>query len=575
MEKQDQIISFIKEEQILDEETLQTIIEQQQKTGQSLINIIKKEHLLNEGELVRIVASANKIEFVNLSPEMVEPMVAHLLSSETANKYNVIPIRKEDNHLLVAMSSPLNLFVRDQVEMKTGYSVIPIAATPNAIRQAINYHFNVKNVTQQAIVSMRLQQEANKKTKGTGDGFLENMLIEAEKAKIASAPITKLVSSIIDGAIDSQASDIHIEPQEPDMRIRYRIDGILHDTIKIPSSAQLEVISRIKLKSEMDISERRAPQDGHMTVERNGKDYDLRVSSLPALGGEKIVIRILDKNVERWSLDSIVSSPEDNKKFKDLATNPYGMILLTGPTGSGKTTTLYSMLQMLNTPERNIVTVEDPIEYRLEGITQLQIKPIAGITFASALRSIVRQDPDIILVGEIRDTETAEIAISAALTGHLVLSTLHTNDAAGAISRLINLGIPPFLVASALLGTVAQRLMRVSCTKCKETYQASEEELKYLSVDESYHDRQIELSRGTGCNSCYQTGYHGRKSIYEIISISREINKLIIEQPGDEAIKQQALKEGMRTLYQNAINEVINGSTTSEELLRVVDVRLH
>ena len=572
MEKQDPTISFIKQENILDEETLQAAIEQQQKTGQSLINIIKKENLLDEDQLIQIVAAANKIEFINLSPEMVEPMVAHLLSSETANKYNVIPIKKKDNCLLVAMSSPLNLFIRDQVEMKTGYSVIPLAATPNAIRLAINYHFNVKNVTKQAIVSMRLKQES-KKAKGAGEGFLENMLVEAEKAKLASAPITKLVSSIIDGAIDSQASDIHIEPQEPDMRIRYRIDGILHDTISIPSSAQLEVISRIKLKAEMDISERRAPQDGHMTVERNEKEYDLRVSSLPALGGEKIVIRILDKNVDRWSLDSIVASPEDNKKFRQLATNPYGMILLTGPTGSGKTTTLYSMLQMLNTSERNIVTIEDPIEYRLGGITQLQIKPVAGITFASALRSIVRQDPDIILVGEIRDPETAEIAISAALTGHLVLSTLHTNDAAGAISRLINLGIPPFLVASALLGSVAQRLMRVSCNKCKETHMASEEELEYLSADESHHGQEIELSRGTGCNTCYQTGYHGRKSIYEIISVSREIKKLITEQNGDEAIKEQATKEGMKSLYKNAVENVLNGLTTAEELIRVVDVR--
>jgi len=565
MEKQDPVISFIVENKILDERALQGAVDQQQKTGQSLLSVLKNENLIDEDQFTRIVATANKIEFINLSPEQVDPMVAHLVSYDTANQHSVIPVRKEDNHLVVAMSSPLNLFVRDQIEMKTGYKVVPVAATPSAIRQAIHYHFNVANVTKQAIVSMRLKEDFDKGS--------QHSKAEQRAVKVSNAPIAKLVSSIITGAIDARASDIHIEPQSSDLRVRYRIDGTLRPTIDVPASAQLEVVSHIKIMAEMDISERRVPQDGHMITRHNGKEYDLRVSSLPAMGGEKIVIRILDKDMNKWSIDEIVTSPDDNQKFRTLLKNPYGMLLLTGPTGCGKTTTLYSILQLLNTPERNIVTVEDPVEYRLDGITQVQVKPVAGRTFASALRSIVRQDPDIILIGEIRDYETAEIAVSAALTGHLVLSTLHTNDAAGAISRLINLGIPPFLVASALLGTVAQRLIRVTCSKCKQVYQPSEGELKCL-LGKSFQDRKIELYQGVGCNSCFKTGYHGRKSIYEILCVSSEIRRMVVVGSDDDTIKQMAINEGMKTLHKSAVEEVINGVTTPEEIMRVVEMRM-
>ena len=561
MDGQDPIISFLTEEKILDEKTLRAAVEQHQQTGQSLISILKKENLLDDDQLTRIIAATSRIEFVNLSPEMVDPMVAHLVSYEIANCHNVIPVKKEDNNLLVAMSSPLNLSVRDQIEMRTGYKVIPLAATPGAIRQAIHYHFDVTSVTKQAIVSMRLKDRSGKKSRQEET--------ETKSARVADAPITKLVSSIINGAIDARASDIHIEPQASDVKVRYRIDGTLRPAIDVPMSAHLEVVSHIKIMADMDISERRVSQDGHMITRHDGKEYDLRVSTLPAVGGEKIVIRVLDNDVDKWLLDEIVNSPDDNRKFRTLLENPYGMLLLTGPTGCGKTTTLYSILQLLNTPERNIVTVEDPVEYRLDGITQVQVKPLAGRTFASALRSIVRQDPDIILIGEIRDLETAEIAVSAALTGHLVLSTLHTNDAAGAISRLINLGIPPFLVVSALLGTVAQRLLRITCPGCRQPYKPSEDEFKSL-FDKS---QRVELYRGAGCSSCFQTGYHGRKSIYEILSISPEIRKIVAHGGSDDAIKQQAIKEGMKTLCKSAREEVLNGVTTLEEIMRVVDVR--
>ena len=566
MQKQERIISYILEQNILDEETLQKALKEQETSGQSLISILKKNNFVDEEQLIRIIAAGHQIEFVNLSPDMINPIAAHMVTYEMANQYNIIPVKKEGNKLLVAMSSPLNLAVRDEIEMRTGLKVVPLAATQNAIKQAITYHFNVQNVTRQAIASMRLTTDSNKDESREAEP-------ENKSPQVTNAPITKLVSSIISSAIDAGASDIHIEPQQPDMRVRYRIDGILHDAINVPSSAQLEVVSHIKVTADMDISEQRIPQDGHMIVQHDGREYDMRVSSLPGVGGEKIVIRILDKDAIKWSLDAVVPSPDDNRKFRELASNPYGMLLLTGPTGSGKTTTLYSVLQLLNTPERNIVTIEDPVEYRLDGITQLQVKPIAGITFASALRSIVRQDPDIILVGEIRDFETAEIAISAAQTGHLVLSTLHTNDAAGAISRLINLGVAPFLVASALLGAVAQRLIRNSCPKCRQVYQPSQDDMNRL-FGESHGDKKIEFYEGTGCNHCHNTGYHGRKGIFEILPISPTIRKMITDRSSDDVIRQQAIKEGMKTLHRSAANEVLAGVTTIDEIMRVINVRI-
>ena len=564
MQKQDPAISYILQENILDEKTLQKVLEQKKTSDQSLISILKKDNLVDEDQLTRIIAAGNKIEFVNLSPDMVYPIAAHMISYEIANQHNVIPVKKEGNNLLVAMSEPWNLVVRDQIGMRTGCKVVPLAATPNAIKHAIKYHFNVRNITRQAIASMRLKDGADKSK-------LRDAEDKSKSSRVKDDPITKLVSSIINGAIDTGASDIHIEPQEPDMRVRYRVDGLLRDAIDVPSSAQREVVSHIKVTADLDISERRAPQDGHIAHEHDGRDYDLRVSSLPSVSGEKIVIRILDQSTNRWSLDEIVTSPDDNQKFRSLIKNPYGMLLLTGPTGSGKTTTLYSILQLLNTVERNIVTVEDPVEYRLDGITQVQVQPLAGLTFASVLRNILRQDPDVILVGEIRDIETAEIAVSAALTGHLVLSTLHTNDAAGAISRLITLGIPSFLVASALLGTASQRLVRTICPKCKQSYTPSSEQLEQLLVS-SDRSKNVQLHRGQGCNYCYNSGCRGRKAIYEILCVSPEIRRIILDAGSDNAIAQQAIKEGMNTLCKSGIEEVLNGSTTFEELLRFVDM---
>lgn len=566
MKKQDAIISYIQKENIVDEKTLQKIVSEHQSSGKNIITILKESNLVDENQLTRIVAAGNKIEFINLSPDMVDPMAARIVTHEMASRHNIIPVEQKGDQLFVAMSSPLDLAVRDQLEVKTGSKVVPLAATPDAIQQAIRYHFNVKNVTRQTIASMRLKQDST-------EGEQSDVEIKDQSSRVANDPVTKLVSSIIAGAIDSKASDVHIEPQEPDMRVRYRVDGILRDAIDVPSSAQNEVISHIKIQAEMDISEKRIPQDGHIAIKHDGREYDLRVSSLPAVGGEKIVIRVLDKSTSKWSLDKVVTSPEDNRKFRKLIQNAYGMILLTGPTGSGKTSTLYSLLQLLNKPEKNIVTVEDPVEYRLRGITQVQVRIAEGRTFSSALRSILRQDPDIILIGEIRDLETAEIAVSAALTGHLVLSTLHTNDAAGAISRLVNIGIPPFLVASSLLGTVAQRLIRTTCPNCREAYSPSPEEIAQMFGSEGSKE-DIQLYRTTGCSDCFNMGYLGRKAIYEILSVSQKTRKLIVNGGSDDAIKHQAIEEGMRTLHKAGIEQALKGETTLEELLRVIDMRI-
>jgi type II secretory ATPase GspE/PulE/Tfp pilus assembly ATPase PilB-like protein len=356
------------------------------------------------------------------------------------------------------------------------------------------------------------------------------------------------------------------------MRVRYRVDGILIEALNIPAAAQKEVISHIKILANMDISERRLPQDGHIVIEHNSKMYDLRVSSLPATGGEKIVIRVLDTTAELLGLERIVSDPADLKKFELLISNPYGLILLTGPTGSGKTTTLYSMIHALNSPTRNVVTVEDPVEYRLDGITQVQVKADTGMSFASSLRSILRQDPDVILIGEIRDNETAEIAISAAQTGHLVLSTLHTNDATGAISRLVSLGIPAYQAASSLLGTVAQRLVRNICPKCAEAYDADSEEIE-LVLGTSEQNSHLKLHRGAGCNFCHDTGYHGRTGVYEILEMTTKMRSKVIAGESDDQIKEEAIAGGMKTLKSQGLSRILKGSTTIDEVLRVIDMR--
>ncbi len=561
MDNQDSIIAFVEQEEMLSKQSLDEIKQEHLKTGHGILSILKSDDYLTEDQILKVVAACHGIEYIDLDADAIEQVVAHLVSFELADRHTLIPLRVDGSQLYVAMTSPMNLMVRDQIELITGYEVMPVAATVDAIRLAIQCHFDVANETKQDIVSMRLKEGQEGEQ---GDDH-ELMLGDV------SNPITKLVTSIVRGAIDSEASDIHIEPQETGTRVRYRVDGMLQNALNVPASVQSEVTSNIKIKAGMDISEKRVPQDGHISVSHVGRNYDLRVSSLPSVGGEKLVIRVLDKDAQKWNLDAVVDDEVSNKKLRKLVSNPYGMLLVTGPTGSGKTTTLYSLLQLVSTPKRNVITVEDPVEYRLEGATQVQTRPVAGLTFASALKSILRQDPDVILIGEIRDLETAEIAVSAALTGHLVLSTLHTNDAAGAISRLINIGVPPFMVGSALIGTVAQRLVRKNCPKCASSYVPDQEEISLLFGQET-PKTVPELYRSTGCSDCYQTGYKGRKSIYEILDVSPKIKRLIMDGANDDEIKRLAVSEGMSTLAQSAITDVLNGCTSLKEVERTVDI---
>jgi type IV pilus assembly protein PilB len=561
MASENSVISYLLQENILAETELNELVESCDESGRSLIGVLKNRDLIDPQQLTRVTALSNNIEFIDLTSDMIDQMAVRLVPFDMARQHNLIPVRIEKDTLLVAMSSPMNLSVRDAIATKTGYKVIPLAATVDAIKQAAAFQFNVESVTKQDIVAMRLKDSS-------GEGI---KIKKVHSAKATDAPIVRLVDSIITGAIDARSSDIHIEPHDPDMRVRYRVDGILIEALNIPSSAHLEVISHIKILAEMDISERRIPQDGHICFEHNEKEYDLRVSTLPATGGEKVVLRVLDTTAGLVGIKQIAGTEENNKALCSLIENPYGMVLLTGPTGSGKTTTLYSMIQALNILDRNIVTIEDPVEYRVNGITQIQVKPSIGMTFASGLKSILRQDPDVILVGEIRDNETAEIAVSAALTGHLVLSTLHTNDAVGALSRLVSLGVPAFQVASSLLGAVAQRLVRKTCPSCKTSYSPSQEELENFTADE--RQNKITLYKSEGCPQCRNSGYAGRQGVYEILNVTSDIRSLISEGASDDQMQEKAIAQGMNTLRTEGLRQALEGTTTLDELIRVIDMR--
>ncbi len=554
------VLDALRQRHFLSEEQIQEVLTEQEKTGESLFHLLRQKDWLNEDDLTELAAVCSGIEFIHLTPEMVDSSALKLVPPETARRYGLIPLRIQSGKLVVAMSSPLNLSVRQMIAARTGYEVRPVAAGSEAIRQAIQKHYNVENLTRQDIVSMRLKHKPAEEKKHTP---------ARQAVRSADAPVVRLVESILTGAIDSRASDIHLEPQQPDMKVRYRIDGLLQNALEVPSSVQRQVVSHIKILANMDISEQRLPQDGHIALEQQGKLYDLRVSSLPAVGGEKIVIRILDSQTGLRRLEELVNESSDLEKFRSLLSNPYGMILLTGPTGSGKTTTLYSMIQQLNRPEHNIVTVEDPVEYQIAGITQVQVKPDIRLTFASVLRSILRQDPDIILIGEIRDEETAEIAVSAAQTGHLVLSTLHTNTAVGVIPRFLNLGVAAHQLAGALLGVITQRLVRTICPRCRHSYKPETEEMRMFADA----DAPTVLYRGTGCGDCRRTGYLGRAAVYEILMMTPSIRRLIVSGASEDELKEQAIQEGMKTLKMQGLSAVRQGRTTLEEVLRVINMR--
>lgn len=532
----------------------------QKKQGGRLLKLLTDKGYVTEQDMVISMGRCLDTPPVNLSKLRVPEDILELVLKEMARAYKLSPIGKLGNKLFVAMADPLNVLALDDLRQRTKLEIVPMITTERAVMEALSgvgsASAAMDKVLQEASEGAEIEEVKDQKQ----DIDLDRMAVESE-----DAPVVKIVNLILVQALKEKASDIHIEPFEKQIKLRYRIDGNLVEATPPPKALQLPIASRIKILAGLDIAERRLPQDGRFRIRVSGKEVDLRISLLPTVYGEKIVIRILDKGALSGSIDTLGMDEYTLGTFKKAIDAPHGMILVTGPTGSGKTTTLYSVLSELNNPEYNIVTVEDPVEYQLAGINQVAVKADIGLGFAESLRSILRQDPDIVMIGEIRDNETADIAVKAALTGHQVLSTLHTNDAAGAISRLDDMGIEPFLIASSCILTCAQRLVRRICPNCKEELPAEQELLDKLEIEVAG----TTFFHGVGCDRCKRRGYQGRAAIIEVLPISETIRRLIIKRASAAVIKNQAITEGMKTLRHVGIDKAREGVTTLEEVLRV------
>ena len=555
--KTKQLGQILLEQGLLTQEQLDHALEEHRKTPRSLGRTLIDLGYIRERDLVRALAEQVGLEFVDLSETRIDPMVASLLPEPLCRRYRALPIGERDGKLLVAMSDPANVYALDDIRTLTGRDVQPVVATANDIEQAIQ-KFSAMGEQVEALAS-----EAAEKLEEETD-------LTGVEAAVEDAPIVKLVNAIMTQAVADRASDVHIEPTEKDVRVRFRVDGVLHEVMHSPKNIQNGLISRLKVMADLNIAEKRVPQDGRMSMRVSGKQLDLRLATLPTVYGEKVVIRILDKSNALLQLSDLGFQEEAFRRFERSFRKPYGAILVTGPTGSGKSTTLYATLNIVNSPDRNIITVEDPVEYRLPGVNQIQINPKAGLTFASALRSILRADPDIILIGEIRDRETAMIAVESALTGHLVLSSLHTNDAPSAITRLTEMEVETFLVASAVDCVVAQRLARRLCDKCKEPYVPDPQELREAGFTEEQMGQIHHLYRAVGCEACSRTGYRGRFGLYEVMPMTEEIERLTVERASSEAIRAVALEQGMIDLRADGLMKAMRGLTSIEEIARVV-----
>lgn len=537
---------------LVSQEQLEAALEGQKASGKQLGRILVDMGVISENQLAEVLAKQKNLPLVNLAEYDINLAAATSIQEQVARRHRVIPINYDDGKLVLAMANPLDVHAIDDVRVLTHRQVVPVVSTESDIVNAINRY--LRGSVEQAVRTVTAEAEEEAREEEVPEEELE-------------APVVKIVDSIVSEAVAREASDVHIEPQEKDFRVRYRIDGVLHEIMTMPKSIQAGIVSRFKIMSNMDIAEHRIPQDGRCSLVIDGKGVDFRLASLPSVYGENMTIRILDTARALFKLEELGFMPQTLEKYKKSYTKPYGTILVTGPTGSGKSTTLYATLNVLNSPEKKIITVEDPVEYRLPGIIQIQINPRAGLTFARGLRSIVRSDPDIIMVGEIRDLETAKIAIESALTGHLVLSTLHTNDAPSALTRLVEMGLESFLVTSAVDCVLAQRLARKLCAYCKEPYSPPGEVLAEAGIP--YEDG-ITLYRAKGCSRCFNTGYKGRIGVYEVMLMSENIEMLCIERRSSDEIKAAAIREGMKTLREDGLEKVKQGITSLEEMMRVV-----
>jgi type IV pilus assembly protein PilB len=543
--------------QKISSEQLSAALDVQKSTGKRLGEVLVTEGFIAQEDIIKLLETQLGIPKIDMKKFVVDAKSVKLVPENLARKHELMAVQNDGVFITVAMSDPLNYFAIDDVKMASGMDVKTVIATRDDILASIERYYGGR-AAERAVEDFKKEYR-----------ILEKEAEIINESDISSAPTVRLVNSIIEQAARIGASDIHIEAFEKEVRVRFRVDGVLQEMMRMSKQTLPAIVTRIKILSEMNIAEKRLPQDGRIETQVDGKDIDLRISTLPTIYGEKVVIRLLNKSAFLYSKEELGLSGEDINKFNRIVSNPYGIILVTGPTGSGKSTTLYSILTELNDTKKNIITVEDPVEYTIAGINQVQVNVKAGLTFANGLRSILRQDPNIIMIGEIRDNETAEIAVRSSLTGHLVLSTLHTNDAPGAVTRLVDMGVEPFLVSSSLVGVIAQRLVRKICSSCKEEYTADEWEKRLLMYNYNMDER-LALHRGKGCQYCGGSGYKGRIAIFEIMSITKKHRLLIDKRATTDELREYSVREdGMTTLRQNAMKLVLDGVTSVEELLRV------
>jgi type IV pilus assembly protein PilB len=565
---------FLKEE-LVSPDQLQEALEEQKRTGDRLSDVLLTMGYIDEYQLAAHLSKQYGVPAINLDNFDIDLEALKYVSRESAIKYNLIPINHANSTLVIAMSDPSNIFAIDEVKFATGQNIEVVVATERAIEKSIYDYYGSEREWEQRRRNEETYKDVDKLIGELKDYSVEikaDADINVKELERASgdAPVIRLVNHLLLDALKRGASDIHIEPYSKDYRIRYRIDGVLYDIIRPPTKLRNAVSSRIKVMANLDIAERRLPQDGRIRI-RFGKNrnVEFRVSVIPTLFGEKVVMRILDQESLQLDLTKLGYDEDQLNEFRQSIFKPFGMVLITGPTGSGKTTTLYSSLMELNSPEVNISTAEDPVEYSLPGVNQVQVNDDIGLTFASCLRSFLRQDPDVILVGEIRDYETAEIAIKSALTGHLVLSTLHTNDAPSSITRLLNMGVEPFLVTASLNAVVAQRLVRKVCKDCRIEYEVSPQILIDLGVPpKEASDCKVFKKSDNGCKKCLGTGYQGRLAVYEVMAISEDLKEFILSGASAYEIKREAIRQKMKTLRQSALNKLKQGVTTIEEVIR-------
>jgi type IV pilus assembly protein PilB len=567
-------------ENIVTEDQLSQALNEQKKTSDTLGYTLIRLGMITEQQLIEFLVAKLGFSHANLRNYVIDPKVVKLIPENIARKYHCIAILRVKGALTVAMLDPLDSFLLDNLEYTTACKIKPLVSSMSEIQAATDEFYRAdatahipggigSATTGTAPNAQGTIEDFAKKIQGLNENRPgESSIVDLTQINAGDKQsIIQLVNLIITRAIKEKASDIHIEPDETLLRTRFRIDGMLQEVMALPKGFEAATISRCKVMAELDIAEKRVPQDGRIKLQLNNREIDLRVSTYPTLRGEKVVMRILDKSMVVFGLEELGFPDDTLKHFSSLIKKPNGIILVTGPTGSGKTSTLYAALQKIKDPTINIVTIEDPVEYQLANINQGQINPKAGFTFAGGLRSILRQDPDVIMVGEIRDYDTAEVAIRAALTGHLVFSTLHTNDSAGAMTRLIDMGVEPFLVASSIIGVMAQRLIRTICEECKEEYIPAAAVIKRSKL--LYQAGKTKVFRGKGCQNCNQTGYRGRTTVTELLVPTERIKELIVEKAATSVIKNEAMKQGMRTLRQDGLAKVLRGITTLSEVIRV------